>query len=342
VRWGRRLLFYAVLAAPLLVLLALLSTAGLAVWVTAIIREPVRFEAAPVFVQKFAKGVYWRHRTHWHTVRDCVQFNETLLYEPKSGQCKFQNPEFATTPRFDERKLRRTARISSDVRLYSSRLLVLGDSHTMGWGVEDNETYPSVLAARYGVDTLNLGVSSYGTARELLRLRSLKLLEDADALLIQYCENDLPENVRFVSHQGPPHHAVEEFEKLVSYTPAAIGPVNVTVTLLRIVRDDIVNNLRWMLSRRTGASQSAAEIFVRVLEQFPELDNREILVIEVSGFGPQSSFLQDLEKLRRPNLRVIYNDLRAEDFYRLDDHLTPAGQAKLAQQIAAAIARQAE
>ena len=83
-----------------------------------------------------------------------------------------------------------------DALLDAPEVIVLGDSHAMGWGVGQEEALPQVLARKSGRRVLNAAVSSYGTARELL------LLDRLDAsrlrvLVVQYSDNDLPENRTF-------------------------------------------------------------------------------------------------------------------------------------------------
>jgi lysophospholipase L1-like esterase len=82
------------------------------------------------------------------------------------------------------------------------RIVAVGDSTTLGWGVSDEETYPAQLAAllnaappqgypqgvRYEV--LNLGVGNYNTVQEIGRLRDLGLQTDPDLILLGYFIND--------------------------------------------------------------------------------------------------------------------------------------------------------
>ena len=80
-------------------------------------------------------------------------------------------------------------------------IVFLGDSFTMGWGVSQTESFPSLIEKATGQRALNAGISSYGTAREI------KLLERVDTsnlkyLVIQYCLNDDEENNTFVSNQN--------------------------------------------------------------------------------------------------------------------------------------------
>ena len=46
-------------------------------------------------------------------------------------------------------------------------ILVLGDSIAMGWGVNDYETFSYLLEKNLKMKVYNLGVSSYGTIREI-------------------------------------------------------------------------------------------------------------------------------------------------------------------------------
>jgi len=77
----------------------------------------------------------------------------------------------------------------------SYRVLVLGDSFTFGFGVEDDQTFPSRLAAELGgsaagIQVMNAGVPGWGTDQYLIRTRSLPRELTPDLLLIVICEND--------------------------------------------------------------------------------------------------------------------------------------------------------
>ena len=67
----------------------------------------------------------------------------------------------------------------------------------MGWGVKQNETFPQVFEQITGLKTLNGGISSYGTPREIMLLKKLNL-EKTQYIFIQYDKNDLAENKKFL------------------------------------------------------------------------------------------------------------------------------------------------
>ena len=53
-----------------------------------------------------------------------------------------------------------------------------------------------------------LGVASYGTARELIRLEKSGLLEKIDTIILQYCNNDYHENLLFDSASREELHEI--------------------------------------------------------------------------------------------------------------------------------------
>ena len=59
----------------------------------------------------------------------------------------------------------------------------------MGWGVENTDSFPNVLEKKLQRSLYNASISSYGTARELIRLRNVKISDDAN-IIISYNQND--------------------------------------------------------------------------------------------------------------------------------------------------------
>ena len=118
------------------------------------------------------------------------------MYKPKEGICQFSNPEFKTTLNFT--KFYRSHFIKNSEIDKKNPIIVIGDSIAMGWGVNDNETFFSSeeLSKR---KVYNMGVSSYGTVREIKRLKLSPFYEDTDTIIIQYHPNDLDENINLDS-----------------------------------------------------------------------------------------------------------------------------------------------
>ncbi|BCA57127.1 hypothetical protein W02_42670 [Nitrospira sp. KM1] len=74
------------------------------------------------------------------------------------------------------------------------RIIVLGDSVALGHGVGDDETFSSVLEARLSrqrpAEVINMAVSGFGTAEELIQLQQVGLQYDPDLVILAYFPND--------------------------------------------------------------------------------------------------------------------------------------------------------
>ena len=125
---------------------------------------------------------------------DGARYDPELGYTLKPGKFVFSNHEFSTTYHVNSLGVRDT-----EEALDSPRVVVLGDSYAMGWGVEQNETFAKIIEAKTGLPVLNASVASYGTAREMMLLKRVKR-EKLKYLIIQYCNNDYEENVSFLKN----------------------------------------------------------------------------------------------------------------------------------------------
>jgi hypothetical protein len=116
-----------------------------------------------------------------------------LIYTPSLGDCNFKNIEFDTVLNFDDFE-RSNGR---NVNFNGKKIAVIGDSHTMGWGVEDNETFSAILEESIKQKVYNLGVSSYATERKFIRLINHSNFKKIETIFAQYCDNDFSENTNF-------------------------------------------------------------------------------------------------------------------------------------------------
>ena len=71
----------------------------------------------------------------------------------------------------------------------------------MGWGVDENETFASLLEQNLKLRVLNASISSYGTARQIELLNSLDV-SNLEYLIIQYCKNDFNENKTYLNNKS--------------------------------------------------------------------------------------------------------------------------------------------
>ena len=112
--------------------------------------------------------------SNWLGIPGCITPDPDLIYKPANGTCKFDDIEFNTTLNFtDEGR-------NTGPKPDGTGIAVIGDSHAMGWGVDDLETFSAHLQRLSKRPVYNLAVASYGTSRELIRLEKSGVLGKVD------------------------------------------------------------------------------------------------------------------------------------------------------------------
>lgn len=112
-----------------------------------------------------------------------------------SQEGMFDSPEFRTSVRINDKGLRdhsHSYERQNDVK----RILVLGDSFTWGYGVEESERFSQQLEKSLGVDVINAGVSGYSTDQELLWYKNEGIKYETDLVIVQLSGNDVSDNTR--------------------------------------------------------------------------------------------------------------------------------------------------
>jgi lysophospholipase L1-like esterase len=275
----------------------------------------------------------------------CARYDPGLAYTLKPGTCTFENIEFTNTYRNNSGGVR-----DEDAALEAPEMIVLGDSHAMGWGVEQEEALPQVLARRSGRRVLNAAVSSYGTAREMLLLDRLAASR-LRVLIIQYADNDLPENRTFYQNGNLPIMSEAQYQNIVrhytaqrSYYPGKY----VHRLFLKVFRLEAPEPDRLRMEPATPTEE--AELFVNALTHAGRtpLDDVQLIVFEINEqIRPSRPFIAALDAVRRRDVnpafirRLIALDvaplLTPEDFYKLDDHMNARGHDKIAGTLAEVI-----
>lgn len=268
-------------------------------------------------------------RNIWQTQPDCVAFDQDLIYKPKEGTCRFNNVEFKTVQHFSAEGR------YTGVKPRGMGIAVLGDSHAMGWGVEDEETFSAELQKLSGRPVYNLAVSSYGTVRELLRMEQSGLLNKVDTIVIQYCDNDLDENTGF-----KPASLQATQQKFAIITEARTTATSLSDKL------KYLNKGYWMTFRAPFSSswkrlfpKKAKEFsghyqpFVNAFNQHDALKNKRIIVFYSNEHGKKFSAFPAGQDRQLPNVEFVDMNLERSDYYRIDDHLTSAGHNKIARHL---------
>lgn len=268
-------------------------------------------------------------RNIWQSQPECIDFDPDLLYKPKMGACTFSNPEFKTILKFNKE-----GRLGADMRQSFSDpgIAVIGDSHAMGWGVEDHQTFSAILEKTTKRPVFNLAVSSYGTYRELLRLEKSGLLPKIDTIIIQYCENDLSENLQAAKEKK--RYKEHNLEKMVgNHQPLALPKWREWVEFSLKEPVELVRALFNSRAAKPESFESHFDAFDQVTRQFPWLASKNVIVFYSNAFGSKFSGFTDRHISNLPNLKFVELETNRSDYYFVDDHLTPAGHLKIAQSL---------
>ena len=240
---GKRLFFYLVLLSPLLALVGGVLYLALG---TSLVRD--------VYLAS------WRNLD-----LPCQQWtNEGFGYKGRSGACPLNNPEYQTVVSFDQEGFRNAnTRQQADV-------ILIGDSHTQGFGVRDQETFAALLHTRYHHRTKNLGMSSYATFRELEALKAY--LTEEKVVVIQYCENDAQENKALLDALGDCDSATRIFRALHERDPGDDDVLALLERALRAGRDTA--GLCDLLARRAAWAADGIARAPFLLERAQLLEGR--------------------------------------------------------------------
>ncbi len=170
-RWRRRLFVLVALC------LSMVTTLGAGEIYVRIFRPQVLF---PRYVtdSPFGIRVNVPNATYWHT-----------------------SPEMKVQFRINSMGIRGDREYALEKPARTVRIVGLGDSFTQGYEVELRDTYlyrlEGLLRARgHRVEVVNLGVSGYGTAEELILLEEVALGMQPDIVIVGFFQNDLDDNVR--------------------------------------------------------------------------------------------------------------------------------------------------
>ena len=291
----------------------------------------------------FLQGIYIA------TMRDmyfgCMQFVDpayALLMRP--GTCALKNLEYDVTMTHD------SAGFRNHDGLPAARIAVLGDSHAYGHGVGDGQTFSALLAQQLGEPVRNLAVPASATLRELEAYT--EQTPAADLIVLQYCDNDLDENISSLSlapkvYQATLRKRMSEVMNnyALSKRQGKLGQSLLTLSYAaqQLVRARFVRLPPAAPDESTLARE--ADAFVRVLAQYqPALAGKTVVVLESSGWGRNRKAFQTVfeQRLRSvPQVRWVVLDssvlLRRSDYFRLDDHLNASGHSKLALALAEAL-----
>jgi len=303
--------------------------------------------ASPAPVRRLVQQVY-RHfnRALIQFNPECARYDADVTYTLKPPGCTFGNLEFDN--RYDVNRL---GLRDTDADLVAPDVIVIGDSHAMGWGVSQDQSFPRVLAQKTGLNVLNAAVSSYATVREMRMLDRLDT-SHLKVLVIQYADNDQPENRAFrdehnqltITSQAQYQTIVDHYMAQRAYYPGKyVWRLFMKVTRLETPEPD-------QLKMEVLDPDAEAGLFLNALEHAGKtpLDAVQVVALEVNQeLGHPKRFIAAVDKVARADAhpawvrRLLTFDttsvLKDDDFYVLDDHMNAKGHEAVGAGLAAVV-----
>jgi len=261
-------------------------------------------------------------RKIWQNQSDCVEYDNDLIFKPRHGSCRFNNTEFKTELNFSDK-----GRVhNTNIKLNNKEIkgiAVLGDSHAMGWGVNDDETFSYILEKKIKRPVYNLAVSGYATNREIMRLQKSNLIDKIDTVIIQYCNNDYQENIYFSENQSRNNYS--KFEKMHS------NNFSFFKRLRKGVRYAVTVPLKY--SEKKLDWKKEEDSFLKILNNYNFLKTKKIIVIYSNGHEIYYDNFRLNNNTDIKNVYFIDVDYEKKDFFLIDGHLNKQGHIKVADRL---------
>lgn len=279
---------------------------------------------------------------------ECARFDPQLTYTLKPGECTFENPEFRNRISINSLGVR-----DDETSLDSPEVIVLGDSLTMGWGVDNMMAFPFIIEKKSGKKVLSAAVSSYGTVREVLLMDRVDT-SALEYLIIQYSDNDFSENISF---DRTPRRPPEFYESIV-IAHADEKKYYFGKHIVRYIRAlldmETANPPQYTVTSATAARGPLAEVqyFLKaLLRSSSDLSGVRIIVTEIGlNAHNDKEFTGALrEGIKQEGLPGhisgmeiidLSGILSSDDYYQIDDHLNSSGHRKIAEAVLSAMSEE--
>ena len=273
---------------------------------------------------------------------EMAQYDSGQFYTLKPGNFQYENREFDNEFSVNSLGLRDDER-----SLQSPEIIVLGDSYSMGWGVDQDSTYAQLLERQLDRTVLNAGISSYGTAREFGMLNRINT-DSLKILILQYCPNDLTENINYIKNNHRLSVSSEEtWNQLVAdkEEKKRYYPFKHLISLSRsLKRYNETTGHRPAQKKAEGKKFGAAEAFLSIIRDSEKIANDVmIIVFNLEAEHVNNGFINlikaSLDKQFASSLhdRVSYIDLtgKLDNSHRFvwDPHLNASGHKVIAYEI---------
>ena len=279
------------------------------------------------WINSIQKSLYWGGLIRSFP---CYRYDSKIAYVPAEGFCRWKNLEFDTILTFTKyfRKNNNYEQISDDL----PAIAVLGDSYSMGWGVNDNETFSAILEKKLNRKVYNFGVSGYGTYQEILRFIHSPYYKKINNIIIQYHINDLETNYAFERKSGIFSEKFIEKNFLKPKEFTSQERINFVLRHYkkswRLLYRDIKN---LFLKPNKVDFNDHEDKFLEILKKYNYFDDKKIIFFYINGYN--SDFTNYYEKKFKNVNFVKINVNKKENYFIIDDHINQKGHKIIAEEL---------
>ena len=239
-------------------------------------------------------------------------------------------------------------------------ILFLGDSFTMGYGVNDGQEFPAVIRKSFNahrhelVPVINAGMGDNGNGRWVIFLRSEAERYNPALVVLQICENDVADNIREhifeLAPDGglrerpiPPAGARRLAQEILERIPGLAN--SYLVGLVRQISWDRPTALQQSEFESSSAddrqASRAEKLQLRLLEEalaICKVHGWPVLVVLGGIPNAQRGELEKFFSQRNvPTVLIPDKVQRPELYYKIDGHWNAAGQRFTAARVLEAI-----
>ncbi|MFD2523801.1 SGNH/GDSL hydrolase family protein [Emticicia soli] len=270
-------------------------------------------------------------------------YDEELFYTFEPSKFSFQHIDFTNEYTINSKGAR-----DDEESLVKPEIVFIGDSFTTGLGVNQDENFASLVEKKLQKKALNLGVPSYGTARESLLMKRFDL-DSCKYIVLQYCSNDDVENQAYVANNfklnkrsEKDYKAAQIYNQLVlNYYPFRYTYSLFAKRTLYLIADLTTPKAAAAPSTKQITSEPS-EDFVKILQKIQaDYPDKKIIVFDLGLFKTFDVFSIKVKKLieqhQLKNVELLDTSkfINCEEcYYNLDFHITPKGHAILADSLA--------
>jgi hypothetical protein len=302
-----------------------------------------------LFPRKFRNSITYLYiqgdRKIMHFQNGCGAYSPDLGYTLKPGSFTFTEIEFSNEYRINSLGVR-----DEEQSLMAPEIVFLGDSFTLGWGVDQGKTFIKLLGEKTNLKTLNTSVPSYGTVREMIMLRKVDRSQ-LKCLILQYCGDDYDENrLYFINGNRPQILRAETFQRMTrQHSESSKHYFPGKYIQLKIKKK--FNEWKAQPVKTADTHPlSEVDLFIHVLKQNEDLlAHLPMIVFEMNGINQTNEFTKALRKIavepaqpafiRNMTILDLSQYLEDKHFFVLDGHLNNAGHAVVADILYEAVLR---